>query len=153
MYKVFSSLSVQESPTHNVCHSFKICSVAYPPSSQLGGHVCLCNCISQTSFFPALLTIVVVTSRGVGSDVCLGHFGTFRDKFWDMRLLYFWDILGHFGTSAKQKSSESGPETTPEGHRSKQTDQPNPVRSCDVWPFQNILGHILGHVGTFRDIR
>ena len=80
-------------------------------------------------------------------------FGTFRDKFWDMRLLYFWDILGHFGTSAKQKSSESGPETTPEGHRSKQTDQPNPVRSCDVWPFQNILGHILGHVGTFRDIR
>ena len=71
MYKVFSSLSVQESPTHNVCHSFKICSVAYPPSSQLGGHVCLCNCISQTSFFPALLTIVVVTSRGVGSDVCL----------------------------------------------------------------------------------
>ena len=74
MYKVFSSLSVQESPTHNVCHSFKICSVAYPPSSQLGGHVCLCNCISQTSFFPALLTTVVVTSRGVGSDVCNATF-------------------------------------------------------------------------------
>ena len=71
MYKVSSSLSVQESPTHNVCHSFKICSVAYPPSWELGGHVCLCNCISQTSFFPALLTIVVVTSRGVGSDVCI----------------------------------------------------------------------------------
>ena len=91
-------------------------------------------------------------------------------QFWDFPTMFgiFWDVsgqvlghetfvfLGHFGTFrdiSKTKSSESGPETTPEGHRSKQTDQLNPVRSCDVWPFQNILGHILGHVGTFRDIR
>ena len=50
-------------------------------------------------------------------------------QFWDIPTMFgtFWDVsgqvlghetfvfLGHFGTSAKQKSSESGPETTPEG--------------------------------------
>ena len=51
----------------------------YPPSSHLGGHVCLCNCISRTSFFPALLTISVVTRRGVGMDVC--YFDRFSNSW------------------------------------------------------------------------
>ena len=33
---------------HSVCNYVYM----YPPSSHLGGHVCLCNCILQTSFFP-----------------------------------------------------------------------------------------------------
>ena len=59
-------LSVFYNVFHSVCNYVYM----YPPSSHVGGHVCLCNCISRTSFFPALLTISVVTRRGVGMDVC-----------------------------------------------------------------------------------